>query len=213
MSTKPNPTFKWENEARTAGYALVAGIDEVGRGALAGPVCAAAVVLPAILPNSAATLINDSKVLSVAERERAFMIVMDIAESVGVGACKPCEIDKLGISAATKLAMRRALSASAVEPQMLLVDAVREIGVDLPCVSIVKGDAQSLSIAAASIVAKVHRDDVMSASCDSEYPEYGFAKHKGYGTPQHLEALRRHGPCAVHRRSFRPIRQQDDHRS
>ena len=206
------PSFKWEYEARATGYALVAGVDEVGRGALAGPVCAAAVVLPPFVPNSKAVLINDSKILSPSNRERAFVVIMDIAESVGVGSCAPGEIDNLGISAATKCAMRRAISASAFEPHMLLVDAIREIGAEIPYVSIVKGDAQSLSIAAASIVAKVHRDKIMSASCDSEFPEYEFAKHKGYGTPQHLAALRRHGPCAEHRKSYRPISQQHDHR-
>lgn len=213
MPARLSPTFRWEYETRLAGYSVVAGIDEVGRGALAGPVCAAAVVLPAVVPTCAAALINDSKLLNVSERERAFVIIVDIAVSVGVGYCKPREIDQFGISVATKCAMRRALGASAVEPQMLLVDAVRELGVDVPCVSIVKGDAKSLSIAAASIVAKVHRDKAMSASCESKYPEYGFAKHKGYGTPQHLDALRRHGPCPAHRSSFRPIRQQDDYRS
>lgn len=212
MPTNPSPSFKWENEARSAGYALVGGIDEVGRGALAGPVCAATVVLPPYLPDRVFESIDDSKVLTAAQRLRAFDSILEVALSVGLGESGPGEIDQIGISAATKFAMRRAVSQSAVKPHILLVDAINDIGVDVPCLSIIKGDAQSMSISAASIVAKVHRDELMSTKWESLNPEYGFAKHKGYGTRQHLDALRRHGACPAHRRSFRPIRERDDHR-
>lgn len=211
MTANPVPSFKWETEARAAGYALVAGVDEVGRGALAGPVCAAAVMLPSVLPESVGALIDDSKALSTTQRELAFGGIMEAALSVGVGSSSHFEIDQLGISAATKCAMRRAVRQSAIEPHMLLLDAVKEVGANVQCLSIIKGDAQSMSIAAASIVAKVHRDNLMSSEWETTHPEYGFSKHKGYGTLQHLDALRRHGPCPIHRRSFRPIRQQDEH--
>lgn len=213
MPPKPIPSFKWETEARAAGYALVTGVDEVGRGALAGPVCAAAVMLPSFLPESVGALIDDSKALSATQRELAFGGIMEAALSVGVGSSSHFEIDQIGISSATKRAMRRAVHQSAIEPHILLVDAIKEVGANVQCLSIVKGDAQSMSIAAASIVAKVHRDDLMSTEWESTHPEYGFAKHKGYATRQHLEALRRHGPCSAHRRSFSPIKQHDDHRS
>ena len=209
MPAKPRPSFKWENEARSAGYALVAGIDEVGRGALAGPVFAATVVLPPHLPDSVFESIDDSKALTAAQRARAFEGIMEVAVSVGLGACGPGEIDKFGISAATKFAMRRAVGQCAVKPHILLIDAINDIGVNVPCLSIIKGDAQSMSISAASIVAKVHRDELMSTKWESHNPEYGFARHKGYGTAQHLDALSRHGACPAHRRSFRPIRELD----
>ena len=187
------------------GFDRVAGVDEVGRGALAGPVVAAAVILPATLPDSVVALINDSKALSSAQRKQAFDAIMSVARSVGVGSCDAAEVDRLGISAATKSAMRRAIADGPTSPDYVLVDAVRDIGIDLPYLPIVKGDAQSLSIAAASIVAKVTRDGIMAARCETEFPQYGFAQHKGYGTARHLEALRRYGPSPLHRRTFRPV--------
>lgn len=204
---KTKPSFRWEDEIRESGFRQVAGLDEVGRGSLAGPLVAASVVLPDDPGDALLDMINDSKLLSRHQRERAFDAIVSAAVSVGVGSCDSEEVDGMGITAATKSAMRRALVASGTDPDFVIVDAVRDVGIATPYISIVRGDSQSYSVAAASIVAKVHRDRMMSTKCESEYPEYGFAQHKGYGTAQHMTALREHGPSAIHRMSFRPVAQ------
>ena len=204
---KTRPSFGWEDDIRQSGFSRIAGLDEVGRGCLAGPLLAASVVLPDDPPDAVLDLINDSKVLSQRQRERAFDAIMSTANSVGIGSCDSEEVDAIGITAATKSAMRRALVDSGKEPDFVIVDAVRDVGIATPYISIIKGDSQSYSVAAASIVAKVTRDRMMSTRCESDYPEYGFAQHKGYGTARHLHALREHGPSPIHRMSFRPVAQ------
>lgn len=183
---------------------MIAGVDEVGRGPLAGPVLAACVVLPEGFYLDG---IGDSKKLTERQRERAYARILAEALAYGIGRIEADEIDRINILRATHQAMRLALTALPAEfvPTMVLVDGLRVPG--LPCPHqqpIVQGDSLSASIAAASIVAKVTRDRWM-IEADALYPVYGFARHKGYGAPIHLEALRRHGPCPLHRRSFSPV--------
>ena len=175
---------------------VVAGIDEVGRGPLAGNVVTACVVMPnePVLP-----WIDDSKKLSEARREKVFQVILDIALYIGVGQVTPEEIDRINILEATKKAMRDA--AAQVPADIFLIDAVTGLGLNGREVPIIKGDATSYAIAAASIVAKVTRDRQM-IELDKLYPEYGFARNKGYGTPEHIAALKAMGPCPAHRRSF-----------
>lgn len=175
---------------------IVAGIDEVGRGPLAGNVVTACVVMPKepVLP-----WIDDSKKLSEARREKVFQEIMEIALYVGIGQATPEEIDKINILEATKKAMREA--AAQVPADVFLIDAVTGLGLDGQEVPIIKGDATSYAIAAASIVAKVTRDRQL-IELDKQYPEYGFARNKGYGTAEHVAALKKLGPCPAHRRSF-----------
>lgn len=177
---------------------LVCGMDEAGRGPLAGPVAAAAVILP---KDCRILYLNDSKKLSAARREALYEEICQKAVAYGVGLASAEEIDELNILQATYLAMKRALDQLSQTPAVLLNDAVTIPGVTIPQVPIVKGDAKSLSIAAASVLAKVTRDQIMTA-CDPIFPEYGFARHKGYGTAAHIEALRAFGPCSMHRRTF-----------
>ncbi|MBR6527827.1 MAG: ribonuclease HII [Lachnospiraceae bacterium] len=176
----------------------VCGIDEAGRGPLAGPVVAAAVILPKgmLIP-----YVNDSKKLTERRRELLYPEIMEKALAVGVGIVSPERIDEINILQATYEAMRQALSQLPVHPDVLLNDAVRIPGVDIPQVPIVKGDAKSISIACASVIAKVTRDRMM-VEYDQLYPEYGFAGHKGYGSAAHMEALRQIGPCPIHRKTF-----------
>ena len=176
----------------------VCGIDEAGRGPLAGPVVAAAVILPKgmVIP-----YVNDSKKLTERRRELLYPEIMEKALAVGVGIVSPEQIDEINILQATYEAMRQALSQLPVRPDVLLNDAVRIPGVDIPQVPIVKGDAKSISIACASVIAKVTRDRMM-VEYDQLYPAYGFAGHKGYGSAAHMEALRQIGPCPIHRRTF-----------
>ncbi len=174
----------------------VAGMDEAGRGPLVGPVVAACVVMP---PDSRIPWVDDSKKLSEARREALFDEILAAAVSVGIGSADPEEIDRINILQATKNAMRRA--AAAVKADVYLIDAVRDLGLPGREVPIIRGDAASYSIAAASIVAKVTRDRLLR-EMDALYPGYGFARNKGYGTAEHIEALRRLGPCPAHRRSF-----------
>ena len=178
------------------GGLVVAGMDEVGRGPLAGPVVTACVVMPEepVFP-----WIDDSKKLSESRREKVYEEIMSHALWVGIGEVSPEEIDEINILEATRKAMRAA--ASAVPADIFLIDAVTKLGLSGREVPIIKGDATSYSIAAASIVAKVTRDRQM-IFLDSRYPEYGFARNKGYGTKEHIDALKRIGPCPVHRRSF-----------
>lgn len=205
MSTLPFDWWRHEREAWDAGFAPVCGIDEAGRGPLAGPVVAACVVLP---PGFSTDGINDSKKLSPRQREAACARIFAQALAVGVGLVDAPLIDTLNILRATHLAMRRALNALPLleMPALVLVDGLPVP--DLPCAeqrALVGGDALSISIAAASIVAKTTRDALMVQAA-LDYPGYGFAGHKGYGAATHLQALRDLGPCPLHRRSFAPVR-------
>lgn len=195
---KSAPSFDFE---RAAGHAIICGVDEAGRGPWAGPVCAAAVILnPAQIPAG----LNDSKKLTEARREALFPQIMAVAD-VGVGLVSAAEIDQLNILQATYLAMRRAVEGLKQTPTLALIDGNRAPKLSCATQTIVEGDAKSLSIAAASIIAKVTRDRLM-IKLDAAYPAYGFAQHKGYGTAAHAAALKAHGPCTEHRRSFAPIR-------
>ena len=174
-------------------------MDEAGRGPLAGPVVAGAVILPVLAEEL--TGLNDSKQLTAAKRERLFLALLECEQAVcSVGVASVEEIDRFNILRATHLAMARAV--------FCLVDGLPVKGLPVPHRAIVKGDGRSLSIAAASVLAKVTRDRMMMEA-DASYPQYGFAKHKGYGTKAHMEALRRHGPCPLHRRSFAPVSQME----
>ena len=188
--------FAYEREY--AAYQAICGIDEVGRGPLAGPVVAAAVILP---KDCDILYINDSKKLSEKKREMLFDEIMEKAVAVGIGIVGPERIDEINILQATYEAMREAINKLPVKPDLLLNDAVKIPGVELPQISIIKGDAKSASIGAASIIAKVTRDRMM-VEYDVVFPEYGFAANKGYGTAVHIEALKELGPTSVHRRSF-----------
>ena len=179
-------------------YAMICGIDEVGRGPLAGPVVAGAVILP---KDCRILYINDSKKLTPARREELYDIIREKAIAVGIGMANHARIDEINILQATYEAMRAAIGNLEVEPDLLLNDAVSIPEVTIPQVPIIKGDAKSISIGAASIVAKVFRDRMMT-EYDKIYPGYGFAANKGYGSGEHIEALRRLGPCPIHRRSF-----------
>ena len=205
-------SLRFERDYVAAGYRLIVGIDEVGRGPLAGPVVAGAVALPldrCDVPKLLAG-VNDSKAMNALQRQTADAIIKDIAIAWGIGSSDAAEIDALGIVAATRNAMYRALDAATVKtnakPDCLFVDYMplpeRR---DAHQLCLVKGDRRSLSIAAASVIAKVWRDDYMRA-LHEEYPRYEFASNKGYGTAAHLRALREHGPCPRHRRSFAPVR-------
>lgn len=186
--------YEYENEQ----YGLVCGIDEVGRGPLAGPVVACAVILPA---NSQILYLNDSKKLSEKKREELYDVIMKEAVAVGIGMRDAGRIDEINILQATYEAMRDAIANLKVKPDVLLNDAVTIPGVEIKQVPIIKGDAKSVSIAAASIVAKVTRDRMM-VEYDKEYPGYEFASSKGYGTQKHIEFLKANGPTPLHRRSF-----------
>ena len=188
--------FAYEREY--AAYQAICGIDEVGRGPLAGPVVASAVILP---KDCDILYINDSKKLSEKKREMLYDEIMEKAVAVGIGIVGPERIDEINILQATYEAMREAISKLSVQPDLLLNDAVKIPGVDIPQVSIIKGDAKSASIGAASIIAKVTRDRMM-VEYDSIFPEYGFASNKGYGTAIHIAALKELGPTLIHRRSF-----------
>ena len=189
------------------GYRLVAGLDEAGRGSWAGPVVAGAVMLPLGDDRLEQALdgVRDSKALNPLERERLYHVIQAEALAVGVGMVPPGQIDELGIVPATKEAMALAIAQLPFPPDFLLIDFLRLLRLDYPQKSITHGDALSLSIAAASIVAKVSRDRFM-IELDGQYPGYGFASHKGYGTPQHRAALDRLGPTPIHRFSYAPVR-------
>ncbi len=202
----PRPTLVEEAALWRRGYRRVAGLDEAGRGAWAGPVVAAAVILPpepARLRRHLAG-VRDSKALTPAEREALFPEILRVALAVGIGMAGPEEIDTVGIVPATRRAMERALEALGVAPEALIVDAL-SLSIPLPQRVLVQADARCLSVAAASIVAKVTRDRWM-VEMDRVYPGYSFAGHKGYGTPAHRRALRERGPSPIHRRSFAPVR-------
>lgn len=186
----------YEREYEDHGW--ICGIDEVGRGPLCGPVVAGAVILP---KDCRILYLNDSKKLSEKKREALYDVIMEQAVAVGIGMASPERIDKINILQATYEAMRQAISNLKIKPAVLLNDAVTIPGVDIPQVPIIKGDAKSVSIAAASIIAKVTRDRMM-VEYDRIYPGYDFASNKGYGTKVHMEALRNIGPCEIHRRTF-----------
>ncbi len=188
--------MRYEREYDSEG--LIAGVDEAGRGPLAGPVVAAAVILH---PGAEILGINDSKKLSEKKRETLYPEILDKAMAVGIGIVSAARIDEINILQATYEAMRKAVEGLCFSPDLLLVDAVTIPGLAVKQVPIIKGDAKSLSIGAASIVAKVTRDRLMR-ELDAIYPQYGFEGHKGYGTAAHIAALKEFGPCPVHRRSF-----------
>ncbi len=195
------PTQEFERDARLCGYRCIAGIDEAGRGPLAGPVVAAAVVLPTRCRLSG---VDDSKQLCEAERDRWYAAILEQAVGVGIGSADVGEIDRLNILEATRLAMRRAIDQLVPRPDHLLTDAVTLPGIRISVRPIIKGDLLSLSIAAASIIAKVTRDRLMAEYHDM-FPEYDFLSHKGYATSGHLQRLARYGPCSIHRRTFMPV--------
>lgn len=206
-TSKSSPTLEEELALSAQGYSFIAGLDEVGRGCLAGPVVAAAVILP--LTDEITTQlegVNDSKQLTAQKRERLYNVIQLHATAIGVGISSVATIDTHNILQATKYAMEQAITQLTPQPEALLLDAILLPRVALPQRSIIKGDARSLSIAAASIIAKVTRDHLMT-QLHQEYPEYGFDQHKGYGTPVHLAALREHGVTDHHRRSFAPIKE------
>lgn len=190
--------YTYENNAYLRGFTAVCGIDEAGRGPLAGPVCAAAVLLPEGLVIDG---LNDSKKLSEKKRELLFPVIQENALAFGIGFADEKEIDEINILQATFLAMRRAFDAMQRRCDYVLVDGNRMPPMPVPGETVVKGDAKSPSIAAASILAKVSRDRVMLEYA-KQYPEYQFEKHKGYGTKAHVEALRAFGPSPIHRRTF-----------
>jgi ribonuclease HII len=202
------PTDEFELEARRRGYRLIAGLDEAGRGPLAGPVVAAAVILPTRCRLAG---VDDSKQVSESARVQLYEVIIRRARAVGVGIATEQEIDCLNILEATRLAMHRALASLTPPADCLLIDAVILSNLAIPSRPIIKGDTLSISIAAASIVAKVTRDRMM-AVYHQTYPDYNFLSHKGYGTEEHLQRLAQYGPCAIHRRTFAPVAQLLDGR-
>lgn len=191
--------WNFEHAAMEEGFSLICGVDEAGRGPLAGPVCAAAVILP---PDLEIEGLNDSKKLSEKRREALYPVICEQALAYGIAFASEQEIDEINILQATFLAMRRAVEQLGQKPDLALVDGNREPDFgDIPVRTIIKGDSRSANIAAASILAKVTRDRFMLEQ-DAVYPQYGFAVHKGYGTQKHYAALREFGPCPIHRRSF-----------
>ena len=206
MNDQNLPTLDAEARFWAQGIQRVAGLDEAGRGAWAGPVVAAAVILPLGDDVCAAlTGVRDSKQMSPRLRETLAARIREVALAVGVGRGEQQEIDALGIVPATRLAMQRALAALSPAPEALVIDALRLPGVDLPQDAFPYADARSLSVAAASIIAKVTRDHWMADVAEANFPGYGFAQHKGYGTRQHREALHRLGVSPLHRLTFRPV--------
>ncbi len=201
------PDFEFETELHRQGYVRVAGLDEVGRGCLAGPAAAGAVILPANPSQEVFALARDSKQLSAAQREEAYEAITRSALSYAVGWVTPAEIDQIGIAAGVRRAMRRALAKLNPPATYLLIDAFPLPSSGLPQKSIIRGDSKSLSIASASIVAKVERDRYM-VSLAKRYQSYGFEAHKGYGTRRHLDSIAELGPCHAHRMSFAPVKQE-----
>ena len=201
------PTQSEERRLHDEGYALVAGVDEVGRGPIAGPVVAGAVILPDLdgFEHEDFSLLRDSKTLTSLQLERADRLVREIAVGVGIGEVPSEEIDRIGIAPAVRTAMRQALERLAAQPDHVLVDAFAFDWRRKPCTAIVKGDALCTAIAAASIVAKVHRDEVMRR-LEERYPGYGLGSHKGYASAGHLTAVALMGPSPVHRLSFSPFK-------
>ena len=194
--------FDFEQQAHSEGFLFVAGVDEVGRGCLAGPVVAAACILD--LSKAVPDKLNDSKKLTAKQRDEIGAELRQHALAFGIGAVDAEEIDRVNILEATKKAMSLAIDALKPKADFLLVDALQLRQIRLPQKAIIKGDAISYSIAAASVIAKTYRDALMTRY-DSEFPVYGFADHKGYGAASHRAAIKKHGPCSLHRRSFRGV--------
>lgn len=193
-------TLEIERDALSKGYKLIGGIDEAGRGPLAGPVVSACVIMP-LNDEDIIEGVDDSKKLSAKKRDTLFDKIKEKAIAYYVSVVSEAVIDEINILEATKSSMRECVEKIAVKPDILFIDAVDLKGVDVPVLPIIHGDALSYSIAAASILAKVTRDRIME-EYDKVYPEYGFAKHKGYGTKAHIEAIKAHGACKIHRRTF-----------
>ena len=190
--------LEFEQLYRSQGFKAICGVDEAGRGPLAGPVFAAAVILPEDMIIEG---VNDSKKLTEKKREKLFDIIKEKALAYCIASASVEEIEEMNILQADMLAMKRAVDGLAVKADFAMIDGNKAPKLEIPAVPIIKGDAKSESIAAASILAKVSRDRLM-LEYDEIYPEYGFAKHKGYGTKDHMDAIRKHGPCPIHRRSF-----------
>ena len=197
--------FFYEGLARKAGYGLIAGVDEAGRGPLAGPVVAAAVILPQGIELAG---VRDSKRMTAKAREAAFVDINRQALGSGIGVVSHRHIEKFNILRASLEAMRRAVLALDPQPEFLLVDGINRVPLPIPQRCLKKGDQISKSISAASVLAKVYRDRIMD-SYHERYPVYGFAKHKGYGTQRHLETLKKYGPCPVHRLTFKGVLRVD----
>ena len=189
---------EYENNLKEKGYKFIAGIDEAGRGPLAGPVCAAAVILP---EDAFIEGINDSKKLSEKKREELYGKIIDIAISYNICMIDEKVIDEINILEATYLAMKKAVSGLSVKADFALIDGNSSKGMEIPYETVVKGDSKSISIAAASILAKVTRDRYITEIADN-FPEYNFKKHKGYGTKEHTAAILKYGPCPIHRKTF-----------
>lgn len=200
------PDLDLEKKFWRKGVTLIAGIDEAGRGAWAGPVVAAAVILPndpQIIKRLSG--VRDSKQMTARQRDLWATCIKDLATAWSAGSANNMEIDEMGILPATRLAMQRAIEGLSIQPQQLLIDCVRLPEVDIPQISMIRGDVQVLSIAAASVLAKTTRDAIL-VEIDGQYHDYGFARHKGYGTRVHREQLQAHGTSAIHRFSYAPIR-------
>ncbi|WP_196594296.1 ribonuclease HII [Pectinatus sottacetonis] len=194
--------YKYEYQFKEQGINYIAGVDEAGRGPLAGPVIAAAVILPigCFIPK-----LNDSKKLAPAMREKIYTLITEKALSISRSIIDEKTIDRINIYQASMNAMYNAIYGLGITPEQVLIDATPLNLLEIPHLSIIKGDSKSASIAAASIIAKVERDHLMN-EYDKKYPQYGFSRHKGYGTKNHIEALQKYGPCPIHRRSFEPIK-------
>ena len=192
------PDYEFEKRRYAEGYTAICGCDEAGRGPLCGPVVAAAVILPCDFPIEG---LNDSKKLSEKKREQLYTLITENAIAYGIAEASPAEIDEINILNASMLAMRRAVEKLTVPADFALIDGNCSRGFDIPTETIIKGDAKSASVAAASILAKVTRDR-LCAEQDKLYPEYGIAKHKGYPTKEHMEAVRKYGPSPIHRITF-----------
>jgi len=197
--------FLYEDLARKAGYGLIAGVDEAGRGPLAGPVVAAAVILPRGIELAG---VQDSKKMTAKAREEAFSVINRQALGSGIGVVSHGYVDKFNVLTASLEAMRRAVLVLDPQPEFLLVDGINSVPLEIPQRCIKKGDQKSKSISAASVIAKVYRDRIMDAYHE-RYPAYGFSNHKGYGTKRHLETLKKFGPCPVHRLTFKGVLQID----
>ncbi len=206
MTPPPSAPYRYEARAWRSGVGRVAGIDEAGRGPLAGPVVAAAVILA---PDRRVASLADSKLLTPERREELFLVIHERALAVGVSAVDHETIDRVNILEATRRAMAGALAALGVVPELVITDYVALPALPCPQRNLVAGDRRCASVAAASIVAKVTRDRLM-LEADRRFPEYGFARHKGYATVEHLAALDRHGPCPIHRRSFAGVWRQGE---
>ena len=200
------PSFAEEKRLEAQGYRRIAGIDEAGRGALAGPVVAAAVILPHHIDAPWLNQVKDSKQLSPARRELLFHYIHEVATSIGIGMVRHEEVDAQGIIKATRLAMKLAIDQLSPPPESILIDYLSLPEVPLPQKGITNGDSLCFSIACASIIAKVTRDYIM-VKFDEVYPGYGLAQHKGYGTRKHFACLQKLGPCPIHRQSFKPVKE------